>query len=74
MNPPNEPNPAPHFYGDTSYKDLITLRKQGRYPRRDAWSLLITLLLAMDPLEGKSALDDPDAESLGPKKLCFCGG
>ena len=67
-NPPAAPSPAPHFYDDMSQKELCTLRRQRGYPRRGARSLLITLLLTMDPIERKRALGDPEADSSATKK------
>ena len=63
VNSAKKPKTATHFYDDTSYMELRTLRKQQRYPNLDAKSLLITGPLAMDHTERKRAPDDPDSES-----------
>ena len=46
---------APHFYGDMSYTELHELREQRGYANRDARSLRLTRLLAMDQMESKRA-------------------
>ena len=60
--PLNEPNSAPHFYADTSYKALHMSRRQHGYRNRDARLLLIARLLAMDQPARKRAREDPGVQ------------
>ena len=60
---PGEPDAAPNFRGVILYKELRALGKQFGFANRDARSLLITRLLAMDQIRQKRAHGDPEAES-----------
>ena len=59
---PGEPNIAPYFFVDMSYKELHTLRKKRGFPDRDVRPLLLARPLAMDQIERKRARDNREDE------------
>ena len=79
--PAAEPDPAPYFSDDVSYKELHMLCRQHGHRDRDERSLLITRLLATDRIARKRAREDPEAEppyggetpSFGRTALRLCG-
>ena len=72
VGPPCEPSANPHFFGDMPKKRPHTPWEQRGYADRDAWSVSINILLAMDRGRSKRALHGPDTEFCG-EETCYFG-